>query len=146
MLSQRVAKFYLALAWKAAVPNAQAEHDKAKAEFVAALDTLANAPEATAQIKQEIELARNQWAFFEVALAPRGSDGAASERSSNVSLTASPPNRRQRRSHAGPGRGLRRPAANSDLRGWPMAKRQPVSSRWQLRTPPPRSRARRCRA
>jgi hypothetical protein len=38
MLSQRVAKFYLAQTWEATVPNAQAELDKARAEFVAALD------------------------------------------------------------------------------------------------------------
>ena len=88
MLSQRVAKFYLAQTWKASVPNAQAELDKARAEFVAALDVLASAPEATAQIKQEIELARNQWVFYETALAQRGSDASASERSANVFLSS----------------------------------------------------------
>ena len=88
MLSQRVAKFYLAQTWKASVPNAQAELDKARAEFVAALDVLANAPEATVQIKQEIELARNQWVFYETALAQRGGDASVSERSANVFLSS----------------------------------------------------------
>jgi len=88
MLSQRVAKFYLAQTWKASVPNAQAELDKARAEFVAALDVLASAPEATAQIRQEIDLARNQWVFYETALAQRGSDTSASERSANVFLSS----------------------------------------------------------
>ncbi|HSV52408.1 MAG TPA: type IV pili methyl-accepting chemotaxis transducer N-terminal domain-containing protein [Burkholderiaceae bacterium] len=88
MLSQRVAKFYLAQAWKASVPNAQMELDKARAEFVAALEVLANAPEASVQIKQEIELARNQWVFYEAALAQRGADTAASERSTNVFLSS----------------------------------------------------------
>lgn len=88
MLSQRVAKFYLAQAWGASVPNAQAELDKARAEFVAALDVLANAPEATRQIGQEIDLARNQWVFYEAALAQRGAATAASERSTNVFLSS----------------------------------------------------------
>jgi len=88
MLSQRVAKFYLAQTWKASVPNAQAELDKARAEFVAALDVLASAPEATAQIRQEIDLARNQWVFYETALAQRGSDTSALERSANVFLSS----------------------------------------------------------
>ena len=87
MLSQRVAKFYLAQAWGASVPNAQAELDKARAEFVTAIDVLANAPEATAQIRQEIDLARNQWVFYEAAL-KQNSAGAASERSTNVFLSS----------------------------------------------------------
>ena len=70
------------------MPNAQAELDKARAEFVAALDVLANAPEATAQIRQEIDLARNQWVFYEAALAQHGAGAAGSERSVNVFLSS----------------------------------------------------------
>jgi hypothetical protein len=88
MLSQRVAKFYLAQAWKAAIPGAQAELDKARAEFAAALDVLANAPEATTSIKQEIELARNQWVFYEAALARRDAGGAMPEQCANVFLSS----------------------------------------------------------
>lgn len=88
MLSQRVAKFYLAQEWGASVPNAQAELDKARAEFVAALDVLAGAPEATGQIKQEIDLARHQWVFYETALAQHGAGAAASERSANVFVSS----------------------------------------------------------
>ena len=51
-------------------------------------DVLANAPEATVQIRQEIELARNQWVFYEAALAQRGADTPASERSANVFLSS----------------------------------------------------------
>ena len=88
MLSQRVAKFYLAQAWGASVPNAQAELDKARAEFVAAIDVLANAsPRPPGTIKQEIDLARNQWVFFETALKQNGA-GAAFERSTNVFLSS----------------------------------------------------------
>jgi len=88
MLSQRVAKFYLARAWGAAVPNAEAEIDKARAEFVQALDLLANAPEATGPIQREIELARNQWVFYESAIAQRGVDSAVPERSGNVFVSS----------------------------------------------------------
>ncbi len=88
MLSQRIAKFYLAKEWGASVPNAQAELDKARGEFVAALDVLANAPEATGQIRQEIDLARNQWVFYEAALAQYGAGAASSERSVNVFLSS----------------------------------------------------------
>ena len=88
MLSQRVAKFYLAQAWGASVPNAQAELDKARAEFVTAIDVLANAPEATGPIRQEIDLARNQWVFYEAALRQNGAGAAGSERSTNVFLSS----------------------------------------------------------
>lgn len=88
MLSQRVAKFYLALAWKAEVPNAATEIDKARAEFVQALDLLHNAPEATASIRRELELARNQWVFYESAIAQRGVETAMPERCSNVFLSS----------------------------------------------------------
>ena len=88
MLSQRIAKFYLAQQWGASVPGAQPEMDKARAEFVTALDVLANAPEATEPIRQEIELARNQWVFYETALAQRGAGAAMSERSANVFLSS----------------------------------------------------------
>ncbi len=84
LLSERVAKYYLVLAWKAPVSNAQAELDRARAEFAVALDVLAKAPESSAQIRQEIELARQQWVFFDAALAQRGADPAARERSANV--------------------------------------------------------------
>ena len=88
MLSQRVAKFYLVQAWKVAVPGAQTELDKARAEFVGALDVLANAPEATGTIKQEIELARNQWVFYEAALARRAADGVTPEQCANVFVSS----------------------------------------------------------
>jgi len=72
MLSQRAAKFYLAQAWKAPIPQAEAELKKARAEFAAALITLEQAPETTPAIRQELDLARQQWVFFELALAYQG--------------------------------------------------------------------------
>jgi hypothetical protein len=88
MLSQRVAKLYLAQAWKVPVPDAQAELDKASGEFVSALAVLANAPEATSAIRQEIDLARNQWVFYEAALRRRGADGFAPELCADVFLSS----------------------------------------------------------
>jgi nitrate/nitrite-specific signal transduction histidine kinase len=72
MLSQRLAKYYLVRAWQAGVPDAAAQSDLAQREFSAALDLLDTAPEATPQIRQEIELGRAQWVFFANALARVG--------------------------------------------------------------------------
>lgn len=71
MLSQRIAKYYLAMAWKVETSTAEAELGRAKAEFLAAQQTLRNAPETTPEIKQELALADGQWVFFEVALQTR---------------------------------------------------------------------------
>jgi nitrate/nitrite-specific signal transduction histidine kinase len=68
MLSQRMAEFYLAKNWNVDTANSQAEMIKARDEFVPALEILRNAPEATPEIKQELQLADNQWLFFDNAL------------------------------------------------------------------------------
>jgi hypothetical protein len=71
MLSQRAAKYFLAQAWKAPVPQASSEMMKAREEFTTALQTLEQAPEATAAIRQELDLARKQWVFFDLAIITR---------------------------------------------------------------------------
>lgn len=68
MLSQRMAKLYLAAAAGQSSAAAQAELDKVKAEFVQALQTLHKAPESNSRIKDELQLADMQWIFFEKAL------------------------------------------------------------------------------
>jgi Type IV pili methyl-accepting chemotaxis transducer N-term len=68
MLSQRMAKFHLAMAWKVPVADAAQQIATARAEFVAALDKLAAAPETTAAIREQIVMARQQWLFFDTAL------------------------------------------------------------------------------
>lgn len=68
MLSQRMAEFYLAKNWNVDAAVSQREMTKARDEFVPALEILRNAPEATAEIKQELQLADNQWLFFDNAL------------------------------------------------------------------------------
>jgi nitrate/nitrite-specific signal transduction histidine kinase len=68
MLSQRMAKFYQAIAWGVGNDNSPAELDKARKEFAAAHQELASAPSNTPQIKDSLELVKQQWMFFENAL------------------------------------------------------------------------------
>ena len=75
MLSQRMAKYYMAMAWNVDIASSESELMRARSEFVAAMETLRNAPEATPAIKQELTLADGQWVFFEAALKARPSSG-----------------------------------------------------------------------
>ena len=68
MLSQRMAKFYLAATLPVDAATANAEIAKARGEFLAAMDVLRNAPEATVRIREELQLADGQWVFFDSAL------------------------------------------------------------------------------
>ena len=68
MLSQRMAKFYLAATLPVDAATATAEIAKARTEFLAAMDVLRNAPEATVRIREELQLADGQWVFFDAAL------------------------------------------------------------------------------
>jgi hypothetical protein len=68
MLSQRMAKFYQAFNWGVASPDALMNLAKAREEFVAAMAELAASPKNTSAIKQEIDLAKVQWVFFDQAL------------------------------------------------------------------------------
>ena len=68
MLSQRMAARYLSASWGVqAVPSA-AEMTKASDEFAKAHNLLKDAPESTAAIKAELQLAESQFTFFEIAL------------------------------------------------------------------------------
>ena len=71
MLSQRLAKFYQATAWGIAPASAAGELEKARREFAEALQALVNAPANTPPIKDGLELVRQQWLFFDQALAQR---------------------------------------------------------------------------
>ncbi len=68
MLSQRLAKFYLSAAANVDAPTAQREMATARTEFVAAMETLRTAPEATERIKNTLQLGDAQWIFFTNAL------------------------------------------------------------------------------
>jgi Type IV pili methyl-accepting chemotaxis transducer N-term len=74
MLSQRMAQFYLADRWNVDSAASQREIAKARDEFIPALEVLRNAPEATAEIRQELALADGQWLFFDNALKSRTAD------------------------------------------------------------------------
>lgn len=78
MLSQRMAKYYLAATWGVEAATASAEIAKARTEFALALDTLRNAPEATPDILQELALADAQWVLFGAALNAKPSSQGAS--------------------------------------------------------------------
>ncbi len=68
MLSQRMAKYFYAAALGVAPAQAQAEIGKARGEFLAAMELLRDAPEATSAIKDQLALADPQWLFFDLAL------------------------------------------------------------------------------
>jgi hypothetical protein len=68
MLSQRMAAYFLAGRWGLAPQAAATEVGKARTEFVGAMKTLAEAPETTAAIRAELDLAEQQWVFFDHVL------------------------------------------------------------------------------
>jgi hypothetical protein len=68
MLSQRMAAHYLSASWGVQAAASSAEMIKASDEFARAHNLLQNAPETTAAIKSELELAQSQFTFFEIAL------------------------------------------------------------------------------
>jgi nitrate/nitrite-specific signal transduction histidine kinase len=75
MLSQRMAKYYMSMAWNIDAVASGAELGKARSEFITALETLRNAPEANAEIKQELALADAQWLLFDNILKARPTAG-----------------------------------------------------------------------
>jgi hypothetical protein len=81
MLSQRAAKFYLSQAWGTANPEQLKELRTARQEFTDALSFLREARQTTPAIRDELELAQQQWVFFDNAL-------AKAEQSSNASMHA----------------------------------------------------------
>ena len=68
VLSQRMAKFYMASTLQVDVDTAKTEIAKARSEFISAQELLRKAPEATPRIKDELDLANGQWVFFDQAL------------------------------------------------------------------------------
>lgn len=88
MLSQRMAKFYLATAMQIDPAGSTAEIGKARTEFLSALEVLRNAPEATAQIRQELVLADAQWIFFNRGLQRLEGAGASPALMSDVFVTS----------------------------------------------------------
>ena len=78
MLSQRMAKFYLAAITPVSVEVSRSELGKSRIEFLAAMETLKTAPEATSRIKDEIKLAELQWIFLDEPLKKLGAPATIS--------------------------------------------------------------------
>lgn len=78
MLSQRLAKLYLLKGWGLGGVDTDKVIASARNEFTAALATLEKAPENNRAIRQELELARQQWFFFDQALNQPATDVTAS--------------------------------------------------------------------
>jgi hypothetical protein len=85
MLSQRIAKYAQAAAWGVGPANAQTEIDKSREEFVRMLGELSAAPINTQQIKDELELGKQQWMFFDAALSGKGDKKA---NATNIATTS----------------------------------------------------------
>jgi len=68
MLSQRLALFFLAAQQGARPDLVRRETAQARADFVAAMRVLNDAPEATPAIRANLELAQSQWIFLQAAL------------------------------------------------------------------------------
>jgi len=86
MLSQRMAKFYQAAAWGVGGEQSRAEIDKARGEFVTALQELNTAPSNNAALREELDLVKQQWMFFENALSQRS--GADKRQATTVATTS----------------------------------------------------------
>lgn len=72
MLSQRMAKYYLARAWGVESAADGRELGSARSEFEGALATLRGAPENTPQINKELDAVAAQWEWFKSALTLEG--------------------------------------------------------------------------
>lgn len=68
MLSQRMAKYYQAMAWGVGDANSSAGLGKARREFADAQTELLASPVNTPQLKDALGLVGQQWFFFENAL------------------------------------------------------------------------------
>ena len=68
MLSQRMAKFYTFKQWGVGAPDMDRQAQRAKRDFLEAMEVLAHAPENTDKIASELSLAQTQWIFFDQAL------------------------------------------------------------------------------
>jgi len=88
MLSQRMAKFYLAATMPVDAPVAIQEIQTARTEFVAALATLRQAPQATPRIREELQLAETQWLFFDHALQRIHTNQPGSRHAQDVLVTS----------------------------------------------------------
>lgn len=88
MLSQRMAKFYMLVAWRVDPSGSAKGLAEARAEFQSALDALSAAAENTREITEELQLAKVQWLFFDNAVAQQGTSGFDPQLALNVATTS----------------------------------------------------------
>lgn len=88
MLSQRMAKFYLAASLPIDAATATHEINLARTEFMAAMSTLRHAPEATSRIKEELQQADGQWVFFDSALKKLNQNASTEKAASDVFIAS----------------------------------------------------------
>ena len=88
MLSQRMAALYLSASWGVQATASAGEMGKARDEFLKAHEILKSAPEATAAIKSELQLAEIQFGFFDSALRTLRPGTADQQAQANVFTTS----------------------------------------------------------
>jgi Type IV pili methyl-accepting chemotaxis transducer N-term len=88
MLSQRMAAYYFSASWGVQAPAALAELNRARDEFLKAHAVLKAAPETTAAIRSELDIAQGQFTFFDSALRTLRSGGGESQALTNVFTTS----------------------------------------------------------
>ena len=74
MLSQRAAKFYMLQEWGFDSHSIRDELDRARSEFIGALEVLRAAPESTDAIREALDDVEQAWAWFDNALTLRGAE------------------------------------------------------------------------
>jgi hypothetical protein len=88
MLSQRMAKFYQALQWNVAPPDAAGKLELARNEFINGMQFLNAAQSNTPKIRDELALAGQQWSFFDLALRQNDDPKNRAQNATNVATTS----------------------------------------------------------
>jgi len=88
MLSQRMAAMYLGASWGVQSDASVKALNTARDEFAQAHSLLKSAPETTAAIKSELELAEQQFGFFDVALRSLKAGSANTQAQGDVFTTS----------------------------------------------------------
>jgi nitrate/nitrite-specific signal transduction histidine kinase len=88
MLSQRMAAMYLSASWGVQADASAKAMNTAREEFVKAHAELKAAPESSPQIKAELDLAEQQYGFFDAALRALKVGGANTQAQADVFTTS----------------------------------------------------------
>ncbi|WP_295756346.1 type IV pili methyl-accepting chemotaxis transducer N-terminal domain-containing protein [Undibacterium sp.] len=88
MLSQRMAKYYQAAQWGLMPADGSAKLEAARKEFIASMNTLSKAPINNTRIKEELEMAQQQWLFFDNAIKQTEDSKGRNMAATNVATTS----------------------------------------------------------